>query len=149
LGQDLRCRGIAASGDIKELFAKFSPTQHAAVEAQNLVNLMSRNVGLLLTMLVVRIKGARALRWVAILMNKARQHLWTTLVRDLSTMCTSAYHQLSNQQGGTYDHRVDASRWDGMNNAPSLVRWRESTVYAGVLLDTDGCMKWHRKKKWA
>jgi hypothetical protein len=94
---------------------------------------------------VVMIKGARALRWVAILMNKAREHLWTTLVQDLPAMC----RQPSNQQVGGYDHRDDASKWDGMNSAPISGQKRESTAYDGVLLDTDGSMKWHRRKKRA
>ncbi len=95
---------------------------------------------------VVRIKVARVLRRVEVLMNKARRHLWTTLVQDLPAMCAFAYHQLLNQQGGAYDHRVDAFTWDGMNSAPLFVQMRESTAYAGVLLDTDGSMKWHRQK---
>ncbi len=51
---------------------------------------------------VVRIEGAAALQRVAILMNKARQHLKTTLVQDLPAMRTSAYHQLSSRGGGLW-----------------------------------------------
>ncbi len=130
-------------------------------------------------------------------------------------MCALVYHQLLNQQGGTYDHRVDtitqdqkdltpssiipvtcciilmtgirvlmaavvvpmtcsrvlivggripmmgercgtgnpagvmvnASRWVWMDSAWLYHLRRKSTAYAGVLLDTDVSMKWHRQKK--
>jgi hypothetical protein len=52
----------------------------------------------------VRIKGAGALRWLATLaMNKVKQNNLRTPVWDLLAMCASVYHQLLNQQGGTYD----------------------------------------------
>ena len=31
-------------------------------------------------------------------------------------MCASVYHQISNQQGGTYDRRVDAITQDQMDD---------------------------------
>ncbi len=43
---------------------------------------------------------------------------------------------------------VNASMWDWMDSAPLYHLRRESTAYAGVLLDTDGSMKWCRWKKW-
>ncbi len=177
-------------------------------------------------------------------MNKARQNHLTTLVQDLLAVCASIYHQILNQQGGTYDSRVDtitqdqmddrgiiptsggiaqpttggivtmmgginptpgsitpmtcciipitgnivlllmaavivpmtgsrgltaggrfpmmgerigtgnpaggtvnAVEWDWIDGAPLRHLRRESTTHAGVLLDTDGSMKWHRRKK--
>jgi hypothetical protein len=97
----------------------------------------------------VRIEGTGALQRLATSMSNARQNHWATLVWDLLAVCTSVYHQLSNQKGGTYDHRVDASTWDWMNSVPPSALRRESTAYAGVVLDTDGSMKWHRQKKQA
>jgi hypothetical protein len=40
-------------------------------------------------------------------------------------------------------------RWNWMDGVPLHHLRRESTAYAGVLLDTDGSMKWHRQKKQA
>jgi hypothetical protein len=48
-----------------------------------------------------------------------------------------------NPAGGT----VNASMWHWMDSAPQYHLNRESTAYAGVLLDEDGSMKWHRQKK--
>ncbi len=48
-----------------------------------------------------------------------------------------------NPAGGT----VNASTWDWMDSAPLYHLRRESTAYAGVLLDTDYSMKWCRQKK--
>jgi hypothetical protein len=45
--------------------------------------------------------------------------------------------------GGT----VNASTWDWMDSAPLYHLSRESIAYAGVFLDKDGSMKWHRQKK--
>jgi len=50
-----------------------------------------------------------------------------------------------NPAGGT----VNAVAWDWIDGAPLRHLRRESTTYAGVLLDTDGSMKWHRQKKRA
>ena len=44
---------------------------------------------------------------------------------------------------------VNAAAWDWVNGAPLCHLRRESTTYAGVLLDTDGSMKWHRQKRRA
>ncbi len=49
-------------------------------------------------------------------MNKARQNHLTTLVQDLPAVCASVYHQISNEQGGTYDRRVDAITQDQMDD---------------------------------
>ena len=49
-----------------------------------------------------------------------------------------------NPAGGT----VNAVAWDWIDGAPLRHLRRESTT-AGVLLDTDGSMKWRRRKKWA
>ena len=56
-------------------------------------------------------------------MNKARSNCLTTLVQDLPAVCASVYHQFSNQQGGTYNCRVDAITQDQMDDRgiiPSL-----------------------------
>ena len=171
-------------------------------------------------------------------MNKARQNHLTALVQDLPVVCASVYHQISNQQGGGFDRRVDAishrirwmteasfqpqaqdirrhcnhdgrhqsnarqhrsndmlhhsnhrqhcspphggcrsrvltvggrfpmmgerigtgnpagntvnaATWDWIDGAPLHHLRRASTTYAGVLLDTDGSMKWRRQKKRA
>ena len=50
-----------------------------------------------------------------------------------------------NLAGGT----VNTFAWDWIDGALLHHLRRESTAYAGVLLDTDGSMKWHRQKKWA
>jgi hypothetical protein len=50
-----------------------------------------------------------------------------------------------NPAGGT----VNAVTWDWKDGAPPHHLRRESTTYAGVLLDTDGSMKWCRQKKRA
>ena len=47
-----------------------------------------------------------------------------------------------NPAGGT----VNAVTWDWIDGAPPRHLRRESTTYAGVLLDTDGSMKWCRRK---
>ena len=44
---------------------------------------------------------------------------------------------------------VNAVAWDWIDGAQLHHLRRESTTYAGVLLDTDGSMKWRRQKKWA
>ncbi len=48
-----------------------------------------------------------------------------------------------NSAGGT----VNAFTWDWMDRAPIHHLRRESKAYAGVLLDTDGSMKWRRWEK--
>ncbi len=48
-----------------------------------------------------------------------------------------------NPAGGT----VSASTWDWMDSALLYHLSRESTSYAGVLLDKDGSMEWPRWKK--
>jgi hypothetical protein len=50
-----------------------------------------------------------------------------------------------NPAGGT----VNASAWNWLDGAPLHHLRRVSTAYAGVLLDTDGSMKWRRQKKQA
>jgi hypothetical protein len=50
-----------------------------------------------------------------------------------------------NPTGGT----VNAIAWDWIFGAPLCHLRRESTIYAGVLLDKDGGIKWHRQKKRA
>ena len=50
-----------------------------------------------------------------------------------------------NPAGGT----VNAVAWDWIDGAPLHHLRRESTAYAGVLLDTYCSMKWSRQKKWA
>jgi hypothetical protein len=178
-------------------------------------------------------------------MNEARRNHLTTVVQDLLAVYASVYHQFSNQQGWTYDRRLDtitqdqmddrgiiptsggvahpttggivsmmgginsmpgsitpmtcciipitgiivllmaavivpmmgsrvltaggrfstmgerigtgnpaggtvnAFAWDWIDGAPLHHLRRESTAYAGVLLDTDGSMKWRRRKKRA
>jgi hypothetical protein len=49
-------------------------------------------------------------------MNKARQNHLITLMQDLPAMYASVYHQFFNQQGGTYDRRVDAITQDQMDD---------------------------------
>jgi hypothetical protein len=44
---------------------------------------------------------------------------------------------------------VNAATWDWIDGAPLHHLRRASTTYAGVLLDTDGSMKWRRQKKRA
>jgi len=44
---------------------------------------------------------------------------------------------------------INAFMWDWMDGALLHHLRRESTAYAGVLLDKDGSMKWRRQKKWA
>ncbi len=50
-----------------------------------------------------------------------------------------------NPEGGT----VNASAWDWLDGTPLHHLKRVSTAYTGVLLDTDGSMKWCRQKKQA
>jgi hypothetical protein len=47
-----------------------------------------------------------------------------------------------NPAGGT----VNAVTWDWIDGAPLHHLRRESTPYAGVLLETDGSMKWRRQR---
>ena len=194
----------------------------------------------------VRIEGAGPFRRLTTsTMNRARRNCSTTLVQNLLAVCASVYHQISSQQGGTYNHRVftitqdqmddrgiiptlggidhptpggivammaginpmpgsitpitcgiisiigiivllmaavivsmmggrvltadgrfpmmgerigtgnlaggtvNASAWDWLDGTLLHHLRRVSTAYAGVLLDTDGSMKWRRRKKRA
>jgi hypothetical protein len=49
-------------------------------------------------------------------MNKARQKRLTSVVQNLPAVCASIYHQFSNQQGGTYNRRVDTITQDQMDD---------------------------------
>jgi len=51
--------------------------------------------------------------------------------------------------GNPAGSKVNAVTWDWIDGALLHHLRRESTTYAGVLLDADGSMKWHRQKKRA
>jgi len=51
--------------------------------------------------------------------------------------------------GNPAGNTVNAATWDWIDGAPLHHLRRASTTYAGVLLDTDGSMKWRRQKKRA
>ena len=65
----------------------------------------------------VRIEGAGPFRRLTTsTMNRARRNCSTTLVQNLLAVCASVYHQISSQQGGTYNHRVFTITQDQMDD---------------------------------